>query len=274
MAIARSSSPLERRTEGDIATLDGIPRIAQQMRQAHLPLHSMAALAAEHIGDPGQWRNGTEQVGHDDLAAAGANDVQHRQGVDKHPFPPGLATHACRGFIGAGHRACRHRLADHRRRGLRWLTRTGQHVVDRTFADGQGKQLAHQGGQPFQPDHVGVMQIHRYCRDRLAERRTRFQRARRSGGCTLAAACAAATEQPPPCHIGLDRWQLDAVVHLLWCLPFGGEGGGAMRAAIEPGIHGTVGVRLQRTPEAATALARWLIAGGTIGLRALRTWQG
>jgi hypothetical protein len=40
--------PLERGAEFAIAALDGVARIAQQMRQAYLPVHRMAALAAQH----------------------------------------------------------------------------------------------------------------------------------------------------------------------------------------------------------------------------------
>jgi hypothetical protein len=46
-----------------------------------------------------------------------------------------------------------------------------------------------------------------------------------------------------------------------------------MRASIEPCIDDAVGVRLQRTTDAGAALAWRLVAGGTIGLRALRWWQ-
>src|SRR5437588_10355304 len=49
------------------------------MRQTHLPLHPMAALAAQHIGDPDHRLNGAEQVLRHGLATAGANDVQHRE---------------------------------------------------------------------------------------------------------------------------------------------------------------------------------------------------
>src|ERR1700722_8673275 len=114
------------------------------------------------------------------------------------------------------------------------------------------------------------MQIDYQGGDRLAERRTRFKPVRRHGGRTRATACATATEQPHPRHIRLDRRQLDAVIHLLWRLLLDREAGGAMRAAIEPGIHSAVGVRLQRTTEAGAALARRLVADGTIGLLALR----
>ena len=157
-------------SEDDIATFHGIPRITQQMRQAHLPFHRVAALAAQHVGDPDRRPDGAEQVPHRSLAAAGANDVQHRQRANKYPFPPGLPHYPRRGLVGADHLAGRHRLADGRRRSQQRLTRTGQHVADRTFTDRERKHLAHQSGQPFQPDGVGVMQVHHQGCDRLAER--------------------------------------------------------------------------------------------------------
>ena len=61
------------------------------MRQAHLPFNPMAALTAQHIGDPDHWLNGPEQRLDHSLAAAGTNDVQHRQGPTNthshHVFP-------------------------------------------------------------------------------------------------------------------------------------------------------------------------------------------
>ena len=191
--------PFERGAECGIAALDRIARIAQQMRQAHLPLHRMAALAAEHVGHPDPRLDGAEQVLHHGLAAAGANDVQHRQRADEHPFPPGLAAHPRRGLVGADHRACRHRRADRRRGGQQRLARAGQHVADRTFADREPENVAHQGGQPFQPDGVGVMQVDHQARrptDRTANRvpvrsapaRSHVRRSRRNGRRTAAPA--------------------------------------------------------------------------------------
>ena len=70
---------LERCTEGSIATLDGIARITQQMRQAHLPLHGVKPRWLPSISETQTLGlDGPEQVGHHGLAAAGANNVQHR----------------------------------------------------------------------------------------------------------------------------------------------------------------------------------------------------
>lgn len=49
------------------------------MGQAHLPFHPVAALAAQHAGNPDHRLDGVEQMLHHRLAAAGADDVQHRQ---------------------------------------------------------------------------------------------------------------------------------------------------------------------------------------------------
>jgi len=46
-----------------------------------------------------------------------------------------------------------------------------------------------------------------------------------------------------------------------------------MRAGLKPSIHGAVGVRLQRVPEARAASARRLIASQTVGLLAFQGRQ-
>ena len=153
------------------------------------------------------------------------------------------------------------------------FSRAGQHIVDRTFADGETEKVAHQGGQPLQPDGVGVVQIDHQGGDRLTKRRAGFQPARCLCGRTFAAACATPAEQPHPRDVRPDRRQLDAIVHQLRRLLLGGEDGGAIRAGVERGIDDAVRVRLQCAPEARTALARRLVAGGTIGLFSLRRRQ-
>ena len=268
---AQQQSP-ERGAEGGIAALHGIAGIAQQMRQAHLPLHRVGALAAQHVGHPDHRLDGAEQAPHHGLAAAGANDVQHGQRADEHPFPPGLAADPRRGLVGTHHRACGHGGADRRRRREQRLACAGQHGADRAFADREAAEVAHQRGQSLPPDGVGVVQVDDEGCDRLTKGRAGFQSVRRRRGRTFAAAGATAAEQPYPRDVRPDRRQFDAVVNLLRRLQFGREGGGAIRAGVERGIDAAVRVRLQRAAEAGTALARRLVAGGTIGLLPLR-WR-
>jgi len=211
--------------------------------------------------------------GHHGLAATGTDHVQHGQRADEHPFPPGLAAHPRRGLIRTHHRTCGHGVADRRRCGEQGFPRAGQHIVDRTFTDGETEKVAHQGGEPLQPDGVRVVQVDHQGGDRLTKRRAGFQSARCMRGRTFAAACATPAEQPHPRDVGPDWRQLDAIVHQLRRLLLGGEGGGAMRAGVERGIDDAVRVRLQCASEARAALARWLVAGGTIGLLSLRRRQ-
>jgi hypothetical protein len=100
--------PAERRAERRIAALDGVFGIAEQMRQRDLPQDAMAALAAEHIGDPNLGADGAEQRGDHRLARAGLDHMQRRRGADEHPLPPVLAFDPHRGLVGADHRATEH----------------------------------------------------------------------------------------------------------------------------------------------------------------------
>jgi hypothetical protein len=61
------------------------------MRQADLPQSSMAALAAEHVGDPHFWLDCAEQGGYHGLATARLDHMQHRKSADENPLPPILA---------------------------------------------------------------------------------------------------------------------------------------------------------------------------------------
>ena len=155
-----------------------------------------------------------------------------------------------------------HRLADRRRRSQQRLTRTGQHVADRAFADREREHLAHQRGQPFQcrwrGRSAGTPPTPRST-GRTASRAPARLAPRRSHA--LAAAGAAAAEQAYLRHVRPDRRQLDAVVDLLRRLLLGGEGGGAMRAGVKPCIDDAIRVRLQRAADAGAALARRLVAG-------------
>ena len=168
------------------------------------------------------------------------------------------------------------RRADRCRRGQQRLTRTGQYVADRTFADRQREDLVHQGGQPFHADGMGVMQVDHQGRDRLTERRTGFEPNWRCGGHPLAAAGAAATEQAHLRHVRLDGRQFDALVDLLRGLCRLRERRLALRTGGQPGIDHTIRVRMQRPAHAGPALAHRTRNAGrrAILLLALRGWLG
>ena len=264
---------LERGAEGGIAAFDGIGRIAQQMRQAHLPFDGVATLAAQHVGHPDHRPDLAEQGLNHGLAAAGADHVQHGQAADEHPFPPVLAAHPRGGLIGTHHRTGEHRRADRCRCRQQWFTRAGQHVADRTLAEGEREDLVHQRGQPFHADGVRVVQVDHQGGDRLTERRTGFQPRRRGGGHTLAAAGAATAEQAHLRHVRLDRWQFDAFVNLLRGLRGLRECRLALRTGGQNGVDDTIRVRMQCPPEPGAALARRLVARGTIRLLPFRRRQ-
>ena len=187
--------PLEWCTEGGIAALDGIARIAQQMCQAHLPFDGVAALAAQHVGHPDHRPDLAKQGLNDGLAPTGADHVQHGQRPDKHPFPPVLAAHPRGSLVGTHHRTGEHRRADRCRCHQQRFTCAGQHVADRTLAEGEREDLVHERGQPFHADGVRVVQIDHQGGDRLTERRAGFQPGRSDCGHALTAtAITAATD--------------------------------------------------------------------------------
>jgi hypothetical protein len=53
--------PPERGTEGGIPSFDRVLCVTQQMGEAHLPTEAMAALAAQHVGDPHRRADRGEQ---------------------------------------------------------------------------------------------------------------------------------------------------------------------------------------------------------------------
>ena len=180
------------------------------MCQAHLPFDGVATLATQHIGHPDHRPDLAKQGLNDGVRPAGADHVQHGQGADKHPFPPVLAAHPRGSLIGTHHRTGKHRRADRCRCHQQRFTRAGQHVADRTLAEGEREDFLHQRGQPFHADGVGVVQVDHQGSDRLTEWRTGFQPGRRDCGHALTAAGAATAEQAHLRHVRLDRRQFDA----------------------------------------------------------------
>jgi hypothetical protein len=73
MAIARSRNNLN----AGLAALDSLGRVAQKMRQTHLPKDAMATLASQHVGDPYDGPRFSKQSRYKRLASAGLDDVQH-----------------------------------------------------------------------------------------------------------------------------------------------------------------------------------------------------
>src|ERR1700761_6379201 len=78
--------------ERGIAALDGVGRIAQKMRQAHLPKDAMAALAPQHVGDPYGWLGFSKSAVTTALPRLGWICAAWRA-CRQNPLPPVLALH-------------------------------------------------------------------------------------------------------------------------------------------------------------------------------------
>jgi len=142
----------QRCTERPVAAVDGELRGPQQVGQAHLPVVGMAALAAERVRDPDAGAYASEHFLRHDLAAAGADQVQHAGLGHEHPLPPGLARHPHRGLVAAHHPACADGGLDGLCGGGQRRAGAGQDVVEPALADLQAEHLAHERAQPLSSD--------------------------------------------------------------------------------------------------------------------------
>jgi len=253
----------QRCTERPVAAVDGELRGPQQVGQAHLPVVGMAALAAERVRDPDAGAYASEHLLRHDLAAAGADQVQHAGLGHEHPLPPGLARHPHRGLVAAHHPACADGGLDGLCGGGQRRTGAGQDVVEAALADLQAEHLAHERAQPLEPDGLGVVQGDHHRLDAAAEWRARLEPGWRRGDGARAAAPSAAAEQVHADDVEPDGRQFDAVMDGLRRLRRGGEIGVAVRAGIEMRLDHAVRVLVQGAGCAGSsaALAERLLHG-------------
>ena len=126
----------ELRAKPRVAALDRPLRVAQEVRQAHLPSPGVPALAAQRVRHPHAGPHAREHLLRHRLAPAGADQVQHAVPGGKDPFPPGPARHPHRGLVTAHHPRRAHRGGDRGRsrfqRGPRPPNRCTRVTIGRT----------------------------------------------------------------------------------------------------------------------------------------------
>ena len=92
---ADRAGAFQQRLEGgckdDVAAINGILGIPQQMREAILVPFGVSALRCEAVGDPHRRPRAGEKVRHHRFAATGHDDVGGGGGASKHPLPVGFA---------------------------------------------------------------------------------------------------------------------------------------------------------------------------------------
>lgn len=134
----------------------GVP---QQMRQAHLPISTISALAAIRVRYPDPGPHRAKHLARHVRATRGPDPVQHAMIDRKNLLPPRAPAYPCGRLIRAYHPACHHRPMDRGGRCGQGRAAACQDVAERPFADTQAKYLGHDGPKPFQPDRVAGVQI-------------------------------------------------------------------------------------------------------------------
>ena len=202
-AAADANGPLqqglEAGREGDVAAVDGVLDVAQQMGEADLMvLGRPSHLGGEAIGDPEIGADIAEEFLDHLLAAGGADDEAGAVGVMEDPGPEGLLADADAGLVrlqgGAGQQV---RL-DPARLGGEGRRAVLQHVGERAFADLQPEQVRHQPFQALERDRLAEAQVQHEGAQIRAERRPRLQPGRRGRLEPLGATGAGAADAASP----------------------------------------------------------------------------
>jgi hypothetical protein len=150
---------LEAGREDRIAVVDGILRIADQMREAELMLLGMLALRRQPVRQPQLRLYAGKKRRRHALAAGGGDDEGGGCRTAERPLPPGLALHARARLVAGDRLAGAHLLRDPLGRLSDCLADAGEHVGDDTLRDGEAEQSLADLGQPLVADHLAAVQV-------------------------------------------------------------------------------------------------------------------
>ena len=169
-----SQQVLQAGRERDVACVDGVLGVAEEMGEADLMVgFSPAHLCAVAVGDPHGGTDVGEEVRDHVLAAAVANDEAAVFAVMEDPGPPVLFADPDAGLVRLQHGACKQAGADQVVLPGERRPAVGEHVDQRAFADRKPEQIRHQPRQPRERDGVHEAQIDHESPQVRPERRAR-----------------------------------------------------------------------------------------------------
>ena len=149
--------PRQRRREHGVATVDGVPHVAQHMGQADLMCGGHLLLAGVAVGNPdGGLVPAHHRFGHRPRTARG-DLVQHRLGGDEHPMPVRPAIDPGGGFIRPHDSGGAELRADRRALGLQRRLQPVQGIGDGAFGRWSTRTVRRRAGPPLEPDVVAVV---------------------------------------------------------------------------------------------------------------------
>src|SRR5882724_13246873 len=180
------------------------------------------------------------------VATAGANDMHTDLGILKDPLPVGTAVDPCPRFITADQTAATQARQDL----LQPVVQLGVHPLEEvgqcSFADGDPIHLSEERGQPRVTDRMGVSQVGRQTLDGGPKRRARLHPHRHRGYIRLPTVRSLPGMLLHPGDNGLDRRQLDLVIHRMGMLLVGLYRAPTMWAGFGLGDDDLVRFRMQR----------------------------
>ena len=200
---------LEAGREDGVAVVDGILRVADQVREAELMLLGVLALCGQPVRQPHLGLRAGEERRRHALAAG----LSHDEGDGRRaPLPPGLALHARTGLVAGDHLAGAHLCRDPVGRRAKCLADAGEHVGDGALRDGEAEQALADLGQPLEADHLAAVQVGDDRRDARIERRAFGHAGGRARRHARLAAGAGGAEQPDARRDRPDRRKVDMIV--------------------------------------------------------------
>ena len=216
-AAADGAGPLQQvlqaGREGDVAGVDGVLGVADEMGEADLMVaFGPAHLGAVAIGDPEVGTDVAEEVRDHVLAAAGADDEAAVVAVMEDPGPPVPLADPHAGLVRLQHAAGEQAGADQARLAGEGVAAVVEHVDQRAFADLEPEQVGHQPRQPLERDGMGEAQVDDKGPQVRPERRAWRHVVRRLRLELPGATRAGSTKQRNARHVGPDRRDLDMVI--------------------------------------------------------------
>ena len=171
---------LDHRSERGVAALDGVLDIPELVRKANLPIHlGPPLLRAEPVRHPEVWAEFTEKLGHHVLLARCPDDVDASLGVLEHPLPTVDLIDPDRGLVAAYDAAHDGGLEQPSFDAIGLIGKSGhrpfEDIPDRALADLQAEHRSKQSSKTLKTDRLIVVKVHRQCRHRRPERRSRLQ---------------------------------------------------------------------------------------------------
>jgi hypothetical protein len=216
-------------------------------------LGRVVLLRAVEVGHPDYRSMIAPDLVADPVAPARANHRHTDRGMLKDPFPWGAAVYPGAGFITADQPAAAPTGQDLRDPIVQTAFHPPAELRQGPFADGHAVDLREERRQPRVTDGMGISQVGRQTLDRGPKRRAGLHPHGDRSHIGLPTGGTLPSLLLHSGHDGLDRWELDLVIHRMGLLLVGLHCAATMRTGLRLGHADLVRLRVQWPAPSSTA---------------------